>query len=67
MQLEAVGTVTMSSLFSEIGGQIDNLNCLERAFLDADAAPNTKSFTNHSNFTVRFNNDAFFAYSYYRT
>lgn len=42
MQLEAILRVSMCCIRLQIGGQIDDIDCFERAFLDANAATDTQ-------------------------
>ena len=46
MQLEAVGRVTVGDLCLEVGGQVDNVDGTERAFLRADTATDTEALGN---------------------
>ena len=44
VELEAVGRVAVSNLRLEVGGQVDNVDGIEGAFLRADAATDTETF-----------------------
>lgn len=41
MKLEAVGRVSMGDLRLQICGQVDDVNCAERALFRTDTTPNT--------------------------
>lgn len=45
MQLEAVGGVAVGDLALEVGGQVDDLDGVEGAFLRADTATDTQALT----------------------
>lgn len=44
VELEAVGRVAVSNLRLEVGGQVDNVDGIEGAFLRADTATDTETF-----------------------
>ena len=44
VELEAIGGITMCDLSLQVGGQVDDMNCPERAFLRTDTTTNAKSF-----------------------
>ena len=44
MELEAVGAVPMRRVPREVLGQVDNVNCVEGAFLHADTAADAERF-----------------------
>jgi hypothetical protein len=60
MKLEGIRTVTMSRLFCQVGGQVDDRNGIKRALLDAYAATDAKLLGNLGQFGRRFHVDAEF-------
>lgn len=50
VELEAVGRVTMSDLRLEVGGQVDDVDGIERTFLGADTATNTETLRDEGDF-----------------
>lgn len=50
MQLEAIGSVSVSNLSLEAFGQVDDLNSLERTSLDTHAAANAHDFRYKADF-----------------
>lgn len=53
MKLEAIGRVSVGDLGFEIRRQIDNLNCVEWAFLRADTATDTQRLGDEGDTRVR--------------
>ena len=61
MQFEAVGAVAVGHLRFEVGGQVDDVDGVERAFLGTDAAADAQAFADEGDFAVRGHFDAEFA------
>jgi len=49
VELEAVGRVTVGDLRLEVGGQVDNVDGIERTFLGTDTATNTETLGDEGN------------------
>lgn len=58
MELEAVGRVSVGDLRLEVGGQVDDADCAERALLGADTATNTQALTYEGDLGLGSNFDA---------
>ena len=52
MELETVGRVSMGNLSFEIGGQVDDRDGTEGAFLGTDTTANAQSLGDEGNFRV---------------
>jgi hypothetical protein len=50
VKLEAVGRVTVGDLRLEVGGQVDNVDGIERTFLGADTATDTETLGDEGDF-----------------
>ena len=61
MQLEAVGRVSMGDLGLEIGGQVDDVDGVEGAFLWADTASDAEALRNEGDLGGRVDFDTQFA------
>lgn len=49
MQLEAVRRVSVGDLSLQVGGQIDDVDCIEGAFFGTDTTSNTQALRYESN------------------
>jgi len=58
VQLEAVGTVAVRDLRLEIGGQIDDVDGVEGAFLRADTTSDAQTFADEGDSAGRIHLDA---------
>ena len=61
MQFKGIRAVAVSDLLLEIGGQIDDVDGVEGAFLRADAAADAQAFANEGDLAVGLHFDAEFA------
>ena len=58
MELEAVGRVSMGDLGLEVGGQVDDGDGIERAFLGTDTTPNAQGLRDVGDARLRRDLDA---------
>jgi len=65
MQLETVGTISVSHLRLEVGWQIDDVDGIERALLWADTAANTQTLGDEGNLAIGRDFDAELARSHH--
>lgn len=61
MQFEAVGAVAVSDLGFEVGGQVDDIDGVEGAFLGADAAADAEALGDEGDLALGRDFDAEFA------
>lgn len=64
VQLERVGRVAVGHLRFEVGGQVDDVDCVERAFLRTDAAADAETLTDEGDLARWVDLDAELARSY---
>jgi len=67
VELEAVCGITVRYLCFEVGGQVDDVNGVEGAFLWADTAPNTEPLRDEGNLGFGRDFDTELACPDYRT
>ena len=67
MQLEAVGRVSMGDLGLEVGGQVDDVDGVEGAFLGADTATNTQALRDEGDLGGRVDFNAELARAHHGT
>jgi len=67
MELEGIGGVSMGDGGFEIRREIDDRDGLERAFFDADAAPDAKKLGDERDLVCGLHLDTEFAHFYDRT
>lgn len=53
MELEAVGAISMGNLTLKVGGQVDNGDGVERAFLGADTTTDAEGLGNEGETRIR--------------
>lgn len=58
MQFEAVGRVAVGDLGLEVGGQVDDVDGVERAFLGANTTTNAEALGDEGNFGLGRDLDA---------
>ena len=58
MQFEAVGAVPVGDLRFQVGGQIDDVDSVEGAFLGTDAAADAQAFGDEGDLAARVDFDA---------
>lgn len=61
VEFEGVGSVSMDEIFGHVLGQVDNLDGLERALLDAHVAADAERFFDDTDFIRRLHEDALLA------
>lgn len=66
VELEAVGRVSVSDLGLKVGGQVDDMDCTERAFLWADATTDAKTLRDEGDLGFGRDLDAEFSRAYNR-
>ena len=60
MKFEGILTISMGTEFIHVFGNVDNFDCFEGAFLDADSTTNAKKLGDFNNGRSGHNIDAYF-------